>query len=114
MVRRYYDLVRMVDAGVGRVLREMEEVSPGAVIVITFDRGEALGERPSLLRDAEWLTADGRQHDHGYPQKTEENLIRTPLIVKLSGQRRGRPSPRRCPRWNCSRRCRSSRAEMIG
>jgi hypothetical protein len=32
----------MVDAGVGRVLREVEEVSPGAVIVITSDHGEAL------------------------------------------------------------------------
>jgi arylsulfatase A-like enzyme len=52
------------------------------------DHGEAPGERPSLLRDAEWIPTDGRRYDHGYPQQIEENLIRIPFLVKLSGRRR--------------------------
>lgn len=88
-LRRYYDLARLVDAGVGRVLREVEEVSPRNVTVIRPDHGEALGERPSLQRDAEWFATDGRRYDHGYPEQIEANLIRTPRLVKLPGQRRG-------------------------
>lgn len=81
-VRRDYDRVRLVDAGVWAAF---------SLEVIRSDHGEALGERTSLQHDAEWFAMDERRRDHGDPEQVGNNLIRTPLLVKLSRQR-GRAS----------------------
>lgn len=82
IVRRYYDLVALVDQSIGHLLREIERLSDNALIVVTSDHGEALGERPARVRDAEWFATDGRQYDHGYPEQIEEALIHVPLLVR--------------------------------
>jgi arylsulfatase A-like enzyme len=69
---RYEEGVRRADLAVGRLLEHLdaEDLSRGAVFILTSDHGERLGERKVMK---------GMRHHFGNP--SFEELLRVPLIV---------------------------------
>lgn len=79
----YDGCIRQVDAGVQRLISELEEmeVLDDTLLVVTSDHGEGFGERSTITPTVRHVS-----HNWGIG----EELLHVPLLVKAPGQQTGR------------------------